>query len=94
MDPAILGRAAVTLAGLLGSLGLVTWRQSRALETLAELDELRSATSVARAQVVEVGREIQVLSSRARVVPAARARLEMHTPDGSELVILLAEPTP
>jgi hypothetical protein len=49
---------------------------------------------VARAQVVEVGREIQVLSSRARVVPAARELLEMHTPDGSELVILLAEPTP
>jgi cell division protein FtsL len=92
MDPAVLGRAAVTLAVLLGSLGLVTWRQSRALETLAELDELRSATSVARAQVVELGREIQVLSSRARVVPAARERLGMHTPDASELVILFAEP--
>jgi hypothetical protein len=94
MDPAILGRAAVTLAVLLGSLGFVTWRQSRSLETLAELDGVRSATSVARAQVVELGREIQVLSSRARIVPEARERLAMHTPDGSELVILLAESAP
>ncbi len=94
MDPQLLGRAAVTFAVLLASLGFVTWRQSRALETLAELDELRSRTSVTRAQMVELDREIQVLSSRARVVPAARDRLGMHTPDGSELVILLAEPAP
>lgn len=94
MDPQWLGRAAVTLAVFLGSLGFVTWRQSRALETLAELDELRRSTSVARAQVVELDREIQVLTSRARVVPAARDRLDMHTPDGTELVILLAEPAP
>jgi len=92
MDPAIVGRSAVTLAVLLASLGLVTWRQSRALETLARWDDLRRATSVARAQVVELERDIEVLTSRARVVPEARTRLGMHTPDGSELVILLAEP--
>ena len=94
MDPQWLGRAAVTLAVFLASLGFVTWRQSRALETLAELDELRRSTSVARAQVVELDREIQVLTSRARVVPAARQRLDMHMPDGTELVILMAEPAP
>lgn len=94
MDPALLGRAAATLAVLLASLGFVTWRQSRALETLAELDEFRRQVSVARAQVVEIDREIQVLTSRARVVPEARERLGMHTPDGSELVILPAEPAP
>lgn len=88
MDPAILGRTAVTLAFLLGSLGLVTWRQSRALETLAQWDEVNRQVSVARAQVVELDREIQVLTSRARVVPEARARLGMHTPDGTELEIL------
>jgi cell division protein FtsL len=92
MDAAVVGRAAVTVALLVGSLGYVTWRQSRALETLAEWDELRRRTAVARAQVVELEREIQVLSSRSRVVPEARERLGMHTPDASELVILLAEP--
>jgi hypothetical protein len=92
MDAQVVGRSAVTLAVFLVSLGFVTWRQSRSLETLAELDELRRGTSVALALVVELDREIQVLTSRARVVPAARDRLDMHTPDGSELVILLAEP--
>ena len=94
MPPALVGRIAVTLVLLLASLGFVTWRQSRALETLATLDELRRSTSVARAQVVELDREIQFLESRARVVPAARGRLSMHTPDGSELVILLAQEVP
>ena len=93
MDASVLGRAAVTIALLLGSLGYVTWRQSRALETLAAWDEVRRRTAVAHAQVVEQEREIQVLTSRARVVPEARARLGMHTPDASELVILLAEPS-
>ncbi len=88
MDPTTLGRTAVTLAVFLGSLGLVTWRQSRALETLAELDAVRQRASVAAAQVVELDREIQFLTSRARVVPEARSRLGMHMPDASELEIL------
>jgi cell division protein FtsL len=88
MDPTILGRSAVTLAVFLCSLGLVTWRQSRALESLAELDEVRRQASVARAEAVELDREIQVLMSRARVVPEARARLGMHMPDASELELL------
>jgi cell division protein FtsB len=92
MDPAFLGRAAVTLAVLLGSLGFVTWRQSRALETLVAWDEVQRQVSVARAQVVELDREIQVLTSRARVVPEARRRLGMHTPDASELEILELAP--
>jgi cell division protein FtsL len=91
MDAGNLGRAAVTIAVLLGSLGFVTWRQSRSLETLEEWDGLRRDAAVARASVVELEREIQVLTSRARVVPEARERLGMHTPDASELVILLSE---
>lgn len=91
MDAGIVGRAAVTIVVLLGSLGFVTWRQSRSLETLSQWDDLRRGTAVARATVVELEREIQVLTSRARVVPEARERLGMHTPDASELVILLAE---
>jgi hypothetical protein len=88
MDPAVLGRAAVTFVVLLGSLGMVTWRQSRSLETLARWDEVSRQVSVSRAEVVELDREIQVLTSRARVVPEARERLEMHSPDGSEFEIL------
>lgn len=87
MDPAVLGRAAVTFALLVCALGFVTWRQSRALEANRLLDDLRRQVSVAQAEQVELEREIQVLRSRGRVVPEAR-RLGMHTPDASEQVIL------
>ena len=88
MDPNVLGRAAFALAVLLGALAMVTWRQSRAFEALASLDDLRARASVASAEQVEVERMIQVLESRQRVVPAARERLGMHLPTGLELVIL------
>ena len=81
-------RAVVGVVVLVGALGTVTWRQSRAFEALARLDEVRSETSLAVAERVDLERRIQWLESRARVVPAARARLDMHTPDASELVIL------
>ncbi len=79
---------------LLGSLGLVTWRQSRALETLGRLDAIRGQTSVAVAEQVELERHIQWLESRGRVVPEARDRLGMHTPGASEQVILSGDPRP
>ena len=81
-------RAVVGVVVLVGALGTVTWRQSRAFGALARLDEVRSETSLAVAERVDLERRIQWLESRARVVPAARARLDMHTPDASELVIL------
>ena len=90
MDPTLLGRAAVTFACLVCSLGLVTWRQSRALEVYQELDEVRRQVSVAQAERVELEREIQVLRSRSRIVPAAR-ELGLRTPDASEQVYLIRE---
>lgn len=87
MDPTLLGRAAVTFAILVCSLGFVTWRQSRALEVHRELDEVRRQVSVAQAERVELEREIQTLRSRARIVPAARG-LGLHTADVSEQVYL------
>ena len=92
IEPSFLGRAALTLAMLLLALGFVTWRQSRAFEVLRELEAVRRSTSEARAERIDLERSIQSLESRGRVVPAARARLGMHTPDASELVILSGEP--
>lgn len=92
IEPSFLGRASLTLAVLLMSLGFVTWRQSRAFEVLRELEEVRRDVAEARAEQIELERHIQGLVSRSRVVPAARARLGMHTPDASELVILPGEP--
>ena len=88
MRPATLGRGAVVFVVLLGALGMVTWRQSRALESLASLDDLYRQMSVATAEKVELEREILMLESRAHVVPAARERLGMHIPEGAELVTL------
>ena len=88
MDPSVLGRVFVTSAVLVGSLGFVTWRQSRALEAHRALDDVKREVSVAQAERVDLDRQIQVLKSRARIVPEARARLGMHTPGASEQVIL------
>lgn len=85
------GLAALAVAILLASLSLVTWRQSRAFEALAELERLRSESSVAVAEVADLGRRIQYLESRTRVVPAARARLGMHVPGSAEIVHLPGE---
>ena len=90
MDPTTLGRSALTFALLVCSLGLVTWRQSRALEANRILDDLRRQVSVAQAERIEVQREIQVLRSRTRIVPAAQ-ELGMHTPAAVEQVILTRE---
>lgn len=91
MEPSTLGKVAVTFAIFVSSLCFVLWRQSRAFEAHVELDELRRHVAVAQAEQVELERSIQVLSSRAHVVPAARRRLGMHMPDASEQVFLPAE---
>jgi hypothetical protein len=87
-------RAICAVGALLASLWLVTWRQSRAFEELAQLDEIRRETSVAEAERVDLERSIQVLESRARVVPEARERLGMHIAASTELVILPGEMKP
>ena len=89
MDARVLGRVAITLAVLMCSLGLVTWRQSRALEANRALDDLRRHVAVARAERVEIDRGIQTLRRRVRIVMEAEA-LGMHTPDATEQVFLSA----
>lgn len=91
-----LGSLALALgfAALLAALSLVIWRQSRALDTLRALEVVRSERALAEAERWELARRIQYLESRARVEPAARARLGMHVPRGSELEILPLDETP
>ena len=82
------GVAAVVL---LGALGLVVWRQTRALEGLADLSQARSERALALDERADLERRIQMLESRARVVPEARRLLGMRTPNASEIVILPGE---
>lgn len=87
-------RAALLLAGLLGSLTLVVWRQSVALEMLRDLDAVRQERIVEEARRASLARRIEELESRGRVSAAARDRLGMRVPTGGELVILpLVEPS-
>lgn len=79
---------ALGLGGLLASLSLVTWRQSRAFEALADLDEVRHDLSVAESEQTELRRRIQGLESRGRISRAAREILGMHQPSASEMVLL------
>lgn len=83
---------ALAVAALLAALTLVAWRQSRAMEALAELEDVRRETTLVLSERVELERRIQFLESRQRVVPEARARLGMHTPDASEMYFLHGEP--
>ena len=85
-------RAVLLFAVLLGALSLVVRRQSLALEALRRLDDLRTERAATEAEKNALVRTIQRLESRGAVLSAASARLGMHVPDGSEIVILpLAE---
>ena len=74
--------------GLLSALSLVTWRQSRAFEALAELDGVERALSLAESERAELLRRIQGLDSRTRISLVAQDRLGMHRPESSEMVLL------
>lgn len=73
---------------LLGSLSLVTWRQTRGLALERQLRELETERAMREAERVELTREIERLRSRSRIVQVARDRLGMHLPQDSEIVFL------
>lgn len=80
---------ALGLAAVLAALSLVTWRQSRAREVLAELDRVQREISLVQAERAELERRIQTLQSRGHVVPAARERLGLVLPDAAQIVLLV-----
>lgn len=81
-------RAAGWLLLLLGSLFIVTWRQTRGLELDQALREQETRYALAEAERVELERRIARLRSRSRVVRAASARLGLHLPADNEIVFL------
>ena len=85
---ATLSLLALGFSGLLSALSLVTWRQSRAFEALAELDGVERSLSLAESERAELLQRIQGLDSRTRISSVARERLGMHRPEASEMVLL------
>jgi cell division protein FtsL len=81
-------RAGLLFLLLLGSLTLVVWRQSRALEMQRSLEAVRRERVVEEARRTALLRRVEQLESRTRVSEAAGARLGMRLPAGTEIVIL------
>jgi hypothetical protein len=81
-------RAALALALLLLALSFVIWRQSRALEGLRSLDQLRAQLALNTAERGKLAIRIQRLESRGRIVADARTRLGLRVPVADEIVIL------
>jgi hypothetical protein len=76
---------------LLGALGFVAWRQTRALKGLADLSQVRAEQRLVLDERADLERYIRGLESRSRVVPEARRLLGMRIPNASEIVILPGE---
>jgi len=75
---------------LLGSLLLVTWRQTRGVALERALHDLAATRAVAEAEAVRLTRRIEELRSRSRVLRVARDRLGMRLPEAAEIVFLPA----
>jgi cell division protein FtsL len=73
---------------LLGSLLLVTWRQTRGRQLEQALSVVEQKRATAEAERVELARRIEQLRSRSRIVRVARERLGMHLPDDREIIFL------
>lgn len=82
--------ATAWLAILLGSLVMVTWRQTRGIGLEDEVREVQGQQAVLETERLELIRRIEVLRSRARVVSVARDSLGMHLPSNDEIVFLSA----
>ncbi len=81
----------LAVLGLAAALGLVAWRQGRALDVLGDLSRERSHEGLLIAARADLERRIQTLESRTRVVPEARRLLGMRSPESAEIVILAGE---
>ena len=78
----------MAVLALFSALALVAWRQGRALEAHAALEETRRERALAEAERAELERRIEFPESRAHVAPAAKARLGMRTPEAGEMVFI------
>jgi cell division protein FtsL len=82
---------ALATAVLLAALSLVSSRQSKSLETMETLDQLRRERSLEAAERDELQRRIHALESRGRVISEAQQRLGLKIPRAGETVYLEGE---
>lgn len=85
-------RVALAFAAFLGSLSLVIWRQSRALEVLRELDGARVERAAVESDKSRNVEEIQFLESRGRIADVTGSRWGMRVPSSDEEFVIMIRP--
>lgn len=85
--PRTAGRAVVGLAAVLAALALVAWRQSKARETMAELEDVVRELAVAGDEREALERALGRVEGRAWVAAEAGRRLGLRPPGDGEVVI-------
>lgn len=81
------GRVVVALAAVLGALALVAWRQSKARETMANLEDVVRELAVAADEREELLRLLARVEGRSWVAAEAARRLGLRPPGDGEVVI-------
>ncbi len=85
-------RRFLTAAGwmlvFLGAMALVIWRQTHGVALVRQIRALESEHAIAETERVQLIRDVQVRSRRARIVPLAEHRLGMRLPNDSEIIFL------
>lgn len=85
-------RLALTFAAFLGSLNMVIWRQSRALDVLKELDAARNSRAAVESEKSQLTGRIQQLESRARIMAVAESWWGMRVPTSDEEFVIMIRP--
>lgn len=85
-------RLALAFAAFLGSLSMVIWRQSQALDVLRELDGTRVARAAVESERSHQVEQIQQLESRARITEYAGGRWGMRVPSTDEEFVIMLRP--
>lgn len=85
-------RVALAFAAFLGSLSLVIWRQSHALEVLRGLDGARVQRAAVESEKSRSIEEIQFLESRGRIANVAGSRWGMRVPSSDEEFVIMLRP--
>lgn len=67
---------------------IVIWRRSFGIAQATELRQLERRRGQLQAELTRLERDIRDASMRARLVPLAERRLDMHVPMDSEVIFL------
>jgi cell division protein FtsL len=85
-------RLALTFAAFLGSLSMVIWRQSRALDVLRDLDAARTGRASVESEKSMLTGRIQQLESRSRIMAVAESWWGMRVPTSDEEFVIMIRP--